>query len=45
MVERFQVDADPPTFGSLKKVTHWRYSRARDRHVRYRTVVRRLTRP
>ena len=27
--------------GSISKVTYWRYSRARDRYVRYRSLVRR----
>lgn len=43
--ERFTRPADPPSFGSIKKVTYWRYSRARDRYLHYRTVVRRLRSP
>ena len=43
--ERFVRDADPPFFGSIKKVTYWRYSAARDRYVRYRTVLRRVRVP
>ena len=38
--ERFNRPDDPPSFGSIKKVTYWRYSPARDRYVRYRTVLR-----
>ena len=40
--ERFVAEGDPPSFGSIKKVTYWRYARKRDRYVRYRTVTRRL---
>jgi hypothetical protein len=43
--ERFLAEGDPPSFGSIKKVTYWRYARKRDRYVRYRTVVRRLSKP
>ena len=43
--ERFTRPSDPPSFGSLKKVTYWRYSPARDRYVHYRTVQRRLQVP
>jgi hypothetical protein len=39
--ERFQRAGDPPNFGSIKKVTYWRYSVKRDRYLRYRAVVRR----
>ena len=39
--ERFTRPSDPPSFGSIKKVTYWRYSRARDRYLHYRTIVRR----
>jgi hypothetical protein len=38
--ERFQRAGDPPNFGSIKKVSYWRYSAARDRYLRYRTVLR-----
>jgi hypothetical protein len=40
--ERFTTAADPPSFGSLKKVTYWRYSATRDRYLRYKTVQRKL---
>jgi hypothetical protein len=43
--ERFQTDDDPPTFGSLKKVSYWRYKRSRDRYVRFRTKIRELQPP
>ena len=43
--ERFTRPTDPPFFGSLKKVTYWRFSPARDTYVRYRTVHRRLRVP
>jgi hypothetical protein len=36
--ERFTTASDPPSFGSLKKVTYWRYSQKRDKYVRYETV-------
>ena len=39
--ERFQRPDDPPSFGTIKKVTYWRYSRGGDRYLRYRTVLRR----
>ena len=38
--ERFTRRRDPLCCGSIQKVTYWRYSRARDRYVRYRTVVK-----
>ena len=38
--ERFSRPADPPSVGSIKKVTYWRYSRKRDRYLHYRTVLR-----
>jgi hypothetical protein len=38
--ERFMRASDPPNFGSIKKVTYWRLSPARDRYVHYRTVTR-----
>jgi hypothetical protein len=41
--ERFSAASDPPNFGSLKKVTYWRYSPKRDRFVHYRTLTRRLS--
>lgn len=37
--ERFLRRSDPQCCGSIKKVTYWRYSRGRDRYVRYRTRV------
>ena len=40
--ERFLRRGDANCCGTFKKVTYWRYSRARDRYVRYRTVVRRV---
>ena len=43
--ERFTTRSDPPFFGSLKKVTYWRFSPARDGYVRYRTVQRMLRSP
>lgn len=43
--ERFTRASDLPSFGSLKKVTYWRYSPARDAYVHYRTVNRRLRSP
>jgi hypothetical protein len=43
--ERFLAEGDPPSFGSIKKVTYWRYARKRDRYVRYSTMVRRLSNP
>lgn len=39
--ERFARPTDPPNFGSIKKVTYWRYSAKADRYLHYRTVVRR----
>jgi hypothetical protein len=43
--ERFLGPSDPPSFGSLKKVTYWRYSPTRDRYVHYRTARRELPSP
>jgi hypothetical protein len=40
--ERFTTASDPPSFGSLKKVTYWRYSAKRDKYVRYKTVNKRV---
>ena len=39
--ERFARPTDPPNFGSIKKVTYWRYSVRADSYLRYRTVLRR----
>ena len=39
--ESFLREGEPPCCGSVRKLTYWRYSRARDKYVRYRTVVRR----
>ena len=39
--ERFSTATDPPNFGSIKKVTYWRYSAKRDRFLHYKTVIRR----
>jgi hypothetical protein len=38
--ERFSRPGDPPNFGSIKKVTYWRYSPKRDRYLHYKTVLR-----
>ena len=38
--ERFNRQGDPPCCGSISKTTHWRYSRARDRYVRYWWIIR-----
>ena len=43
--ERFLAEGDPPSFGSIKKVGYYRYSRKRDRYVRYRARIRMLSRP
>jgi hypothetical protein len=40
--EFFLAESDPTCCGSVKKTTYWRYSRRRDRYVRYRTKLRRL---
>ena len=40
--ERFTAPSDPPSFGSLKKVTRYRYSAKRDHYVRYQTVTRKI---
>ena len=40
--ERFLRRGDANCCGTFKKVSYWRYSRARDRYVVYRTVVRRV---
>lgn len=42
--EYFLRKSDPSCCGSVKKTTYWRYSRRLDRHVRYRTKLRRLRR-
>jgi hypothetical protein len=33
--ERFLRRGDPPFFGSIRKLTFWRYAAGRDRYVRY----------
>jgi hypothetical protein len=38
--ERFSRAGDPPNFGSIKKITYWRYSPTKDDYVHYKTVVR-----
>jgi hypothetical protein len=38
--ERFNRPGEPTCCASISKVTYWRYSRARDRYVRYRTKLR-----
>jgi hypothetical protein len=43
--ERFLRRGDPPFFGSIKKLTFWRYRLGRDRYVRYDSKVSRLRRP
>ena len=43
--ERFVREGDPPTFGSIKKVSYYRFSARRGRYVRYASVVRRLRVP
>jgi hypothetical protein len=43
--ERFLRRGDPPFFGSIKKLTFWRYNLSRDRYVRYDAQVTRLRRP
>jgi hypothetical protein len=40
--ERFLRPGDANCCGSIKKVTYWRYSRARDAYVRYASKLRRL---
>jgi hypothetical protein len=42
--ERFLRRGDPPFFGSIRKLTFWRYHLGRDRYVRYDSKVTR-TRP
>jgi hypothetical protein len=42
LTEFFLAESDPACCGSVKKVTYWRYSRGRDKYVRYRTKLRRL---
>jgi hypothetical protein len=43
--ERFLRRGDPPFFGSIRKLTFWRYHLGRDRYVRYDSKVSRLRRP
>jgi hypothetical protein len=38
--ERFNRPGEPTCCASISKLTYWRYSRARDRYVRYRTKLR-----
>jgi hypothetical protein len=40
--ERFTKASDPPSFGSLKKVTRYRYSAKLDKYVRYKTVNKKV---
>jgi hypothetical protein len=42
--ERFLRRGDPPFFGSIRKLTFWRYHVGRDRYVRYDAKVSRLRR-
>jgi hypothetical protein len=42
LTEYFLAESDPNCCGSVKKVTYWRYSRGRDKYVRYATKLRRL---
>ena len=39
--ETFLRRGEPECCGSVRKITYWRYSRARDKYLRYRTVVKR----
>jgi hypothetical protein len=39
--EVFLRPGEPFCCGSVRKLTYWRYSRARDKYLRYRTKVRR----
>jgi hypothetical protein len=41
--ERFNSAEDPPFFGSIRKLTFWRYHPGRDRYVRYDSRVRRVS--
>lgn len=43
--ERFLRRGDPPFFGSIRKLTFWRYAFGRDRYTRYASKVSRLRRP
>jgi hypothetical protein len=43
--ERFLTNTDLPSFGSLKKVTRYRYSAKRGRYVRYETKFKTLKPP
>jgi hypothetical protein len=40
LFERFLKRGDPVCCGSIRKTSLFRYSRARDRYVRYRTTIR-----
>jgi hypothetical protein len=42
--ERFLGARDPACCPRTRKVTRWRYSRARDRYIRYQTRVKRIRR-
>jgi hypothetical protein len=44
LVEQFLKRGEPGCCGSIRKTTLWRYSRPKDRYVRYRTSVRRNAR-
>jgi hypothetical protein len=41
LAETFLRRGEPSCCGSVKKISYWRYSRARDKYLRYRTVVKR----
>ena len=43
--ERFLRRGDPPFFGSIRKLTFWRYAFGLDRYARYASKVTRLRRP
>ena len=44
LVEQFLRRGEPGCCGSIRKTTLWRYSRSKDRYVRYRVGVRRNVR-
>lgn len=43
--EVFTRDGDPLCCGTVRKLSYWRYSRARDKYVRYKTKVQRKRPP
>jgi hypothetical protein len=43
LAEVFTRPGEPLCCGSVKKVSYWRYSRGRDKYVRYKTKIRRKT--